>query len=524
MPEDIKKLLDKKKVTGIDEKNFANVIGTGVHMQPTLPYKPTQKSQQGNFSRRLPSFNSIHLDPDNPHPFFTFIGAKNPYAMINRQRIIDGLEPVDWDTTDVKQSTDMLLEFLNRGSKKSTSTLTIEQCFDPVYKSRIFPSKDVIMQAMAHSMLHLELAHPTNSYTTTGFQDKPCVQNPTWVNSTVNWPPAGISYNAPVQGTGCNCWLIAAISSIAWTDNTYFLPNDEGIFVLMENPAYTPQENLDASFIYPDNSLPLRSNGTPASTDFAWSTSKNKDKSVPMLERAYAMRLKYPASDPPQNDHPDICTCFGPGSPTCALYHLLGDSNYKQFINKTADKTGASVTIKWFADNDPLTPVVPGPGNGTLWDWLANKNCLAPVNPPATNIFRKTAYPTVAFTYGTQDPLIAGAQIGTVNTAYPAPKGSGVKYNTDLFVASHSYSILGTYSRGAVNYVLLRNPWGQIRTINQTMAATYGIDANVKVAGFTNDLWVPVTVNGVTSNMVQDGVFGLEFNKFALYFRGLAWV
>jgi hypothetical protein len=531
--------MGKRGVPPINKKRIGRMMEThGVLMKPKPPESSKEKSPEitrPRASRRLPEFHSNYLTPDNQHGFIAFIGAKNPYAMINRQRVLNGDDPLEWDLMDVDQTTKEILAFMNpepKGTLKpmaKKAVLTLDQCFDPIYKSRVFPSKAMLNKALLRSTIPVAELTPKHFFTSAGIQDKPCVQNPVWVDSTVNWAPKGTLYNSPIQGTGCNCWFIAALCSIAWTDGTYFsVPPNEGIFVLMNNPNNTPQENLDNSFIYPDNSLPVKGDTTPASTTFAWSTSKYKGMWVPMLERAYAMRLKYPTDIPPEDDHPDICTCFGPGSPTSALYHLLGDANYKQFINNTADNDAAHV--KWYAENDPLVKIVPtgGQGSGSLWDWLALRNCTNPVIPPATNIFRKTTFPTVAFTYGTQDPAISGTQIGTPNTTNPAPRGSGVTYNNDLFVASHSYSVLGTYSRtvGGVttNYVLLRNPWGQVRTISKPMAGTYALDANETLPGFANNLWVPVTVNKVTTYMLQDGVFGVDFNKFALYFQGLAWV
>jgi hypothetical protein len=520
-----------RAVTGIVKENMVNIVEQGDCIQPAPPFKPTTKTQSGEFSRDLPSYHSHYLEPGYRRRFGdVIIGAKNPYAIVNRNQAIQNLVITNWTTTDMKIRE--LKALIADNVSPSGTSLPFEHCFDPAYNSLIFPSEGAIQKAIWRTAQSHAPPFGTDVHTAGGAQDQACYQNPNYVQSQVNWVNHPPTYDAPIQGTGSNCWLLAAMSSIAWTDKTFFVPtNADGIFVLLDDPNSDPATNLDNSFIYPDNSLPLKTGNLPTSTNFAWSHSKYLDMWVPMLERAFAMRMLYPASVPDQGVQPNICTCFGPGSPLYALYLLKGDNNFKQFTNKTADYPANNINnLKWSADDAPLTLLqvntpLPAPApQGTLWDWLYNKNCYT-LNAP--NIFRPTTYTTVAFTYDTQDPLVTSPQEGTpCQFTYPAPKSSGVAYNSDLFVASHSYSVLGSYIQNGTNYILLRNPWGQIRTVVNSMAAAKFLDATLNISGF-GPLWIPdpnIKNCPVANYILQDGVFAMRFDKFGLYFRGLGWV
>jgi hypothetical protein len=226
--------------------------------------------------------------------------------------------------------------------------------------------------------------------------------------------------------------------------------NTCGIFILDPSVSLDDQLALDGGYLYPDNSLPVPAGANTTSTAFWYSHSKYPEMWVSMFERAYGIRkLGNSRVDDPTFE-PNICA-IGQGSPQYALYVLMGDAGWQQFFNMTLD---------------PLSPLLPQTPTSPHWqnaNQIGTDKTISPwstldgnCSPQPGGTFHKTNNPTVAFTYDSSDP--SSLTSSSTVSGKVAPTGSGVKYVNDLLVASHSYTLLGTYTESGKNYVVLRNP------------------------------------------------------------------
>jgi hypothetical protein len=394
-------------------------------------------------------------------------------------------------------------------------SLTYEQLFDPAYKSPLFSNpkgKEMVISNVPTVSNPLTLSDNNyGSSVRTAAAKGPCTtpsaQN--WIPTTSPWAASlPLKFDAPQQGNGLDCWLISAMCSITWCTPDFFKPTyTNGIFVLEDPTPPITQAELNAAWIYPDARMPLPSGSPSNSTSFWWTRSKYNELWPAMIEKAYAkQRLK--------SDTPNICS-IPKGDPQYALIVLKGNLNAQRFWNKTA--SGAVPT--WEKEN----PLASYDSEGI---WNALKTACS--HPYKDNGFQKTKWPTVAFTYDSGDPLKTGIH-GIPNAA---PSGSGVVYDSDLLVACHSYSLLGTYQKYVAQpnpnpkYVVLRNPWGLVSSVTRLNADASKLtkDDLPKFAGLINSpnlaLWQPATDAG----KLQDGIFALEHTKFCKYFRGFSWV
>ena len=509
----IKKNLDKEKLsdTLVGQINPQNLC-----MSPTPPpksdFKPTEKTQSGEFSsqqdRLLPQFRLSSESDDR----WIMIGARNPYAIINAKLLRKKNAVIQFEEKSKQDCHDTLQQYL--GSMTKGVSLTYKQLFDPAYNSPLFSypkgKEMVISNVPIISNLPTLSGNNDGSSVHTAAASGPCTTAPTWIPTTAPWSASStLQFDAPKQGNGLDCWLISAMCSITWVTPAFFQPTyTNGIFVLKDPTPPITQAELDAAWVYPDAQMPLPSGSTPSSISFWWTRSKYTELWPAMIEKAFAMQHL------PGSNTPNLCS-IGKGDPQYALIVLKGNLNALRFWNITAN--GAVPT--WKKENPPTQYNSDG-----IWNVLKT----ACSHPSAGNAFQKTKYPTVAFTYDSGDPDITHQTV-----ANAAPKGSGVNYTSDLLVACHSYSLLGTYQKASAatpnpnpKYVVLRNPWGLITSALRVNAQALQLtkDDLPKFAGLINSpnlaLWDPATDTG----KLQDGIFALEHTKFCNYFRGFSWV
>jgi len=261
--------------------------------------------------------------------------------------------------------------------------------------------------------------------------------------------------------------------------------------------------------MYPPNNLPLHATSDADSTAFWWSKSKYAERWVAMMEKAFAIR--YMKTDIAAT--PNICN-IPKGDPQYALYVLMGDEHWQRFWNVSP---GGGATA-WQNESGTVSY-----NTTTLWNllWI---NCSSPTSA----LFRKTKRPSVAFTFDS----------GAAAPALPN-NGGQPQYTSDLLVASHSYSLLGVYNEGGTlgtndkpaggkNYVVLRNPWGVISGVTYEYRDTFLGTGRSLAAGplpaFTStgakrNLWSKTDAGG----KLMDGVFAVDMDTFARYFRGFSW-
>jgi hypothetical protein len=530
MPKNMMKVEKNKRISGLVTKKASDILKKGAFISPSkrtvevvsVSFEPTAKSQSGNFSRSTvtippPRFNVVYLNTAGygntrfSHSQMTPLGVRNPYAVINndirRQNAINKkfnteLIPLyEWKPMPPPHYRSLLsgklkLTVKNKlTGKPEIKNFPYEHLFDPAYGGPLFSS--------SFSGVH---APSTNTNVATGATDRSTTCTNVGIDwvvySSLEWVSAESGYvprfDAPCQGPADDCWLIAALSSIAWTQpDALMADNNTGIFILDPNASYTDQIDNDGGYITADDKLPIPSIGASATESRFWySYSKYPEKWVAMMERAFGKRKL-------GQEYPDMCT-IGKGDPQYALYILRGDYNWTRFFNVTLGTNA----ISWEKEvNNPATY-----NPDSLWNELYN-NCYPP--NISGSYFYKTQCATVAFTYDTGDPAKTN---GVMNGAAAAPQGSGVEYNSDLLVGSHSYSVLGLYEENNQKYIVLRNPWGYIKNVKKCENPNLAIGRiNGFEDGIDRELWDD-------NDFLMDGVFALKWTEFCKYFRGLSWV
>jgi len=494
-------------------------------------FKPTGKTQ-GFFGRALPDFQGRYLNPLTRHKFPIHIAAKNPYAVINRNNIRLGLSPINWKKVTPPQCKALLTQHLcpigrprsrkffgftlprSIFGRRGGVFLKADELFDPAFGSPLFsPHLGDPEQNQMYKDVGAAAQRENESCNTTYNYQSATAKNLPW------YAGVGPQYNAPIQGTADNCWLIAALSAIAWTDPEYYFPDyTNGLFVLNTDSTLNPQEQLDGSWIIPDDTIGFNGS-TPA-----WSRSKFNELWVPMLERVFALREQYPDQnflddEAKSQETPSVCNYY-PGDPQYALYKLKGDACYTRYINMTPDGAGVAPNYQWVNEETPAVTL----SRDDLWNILYN---YTGIKPTPENYFHKTMWATVAWTFQTEDPQVTIINHGQVDPSLKnAPEYSGVSYyGQDAFVGAHAYTVLGTFidPQPVPNtpvdlnncYVLLRNPWGEILMVDKTNAAAYEMSTLNTIPGF-GPLW-----NGTS---LIDGVFAVKLDRFYRYFWGLSYV
>lgn len=291
------------------------------------------------------------------------IGAANPYVLTEMKLG----RTVNWPRT--ARPRDLI---------ESTLGMKYENLFDPRKKSPLFAGK----------------AAPGNGRAT---RSSPPVK----VGGMIWGDPGEFFFEAaeffdPVQGAVGDCYLISALSSIAWA-RPYVIANRERATGTGSQEFVDMVEFHDGGKIAQvevTEKLPLNSPGN----SYIYCRSSETGEIWPAIyEKAYAKwRTKT------SGDTPNIEAIAG-GDPVAACAQLTG------------------LTPSYFACSSMTA--------GAIWTKVRENS-----------VSRKTFNPMVAWTYGTP----------------PA----GVNYKDAHIAGSHAYSILGWLYDNGREYVILRNPWG----------------------------------------------------------------
>lgn len=233
------------------------------------------------------------------------------------------------------------------------------------------------------------------------------------------WQEAGRFFNEtaeffdPVQGAVANCYYIASLSAVAWSQPYRIAQQTRATGMAQSQfmdrvTFYKPDNQGIDREIEVSQTVPKTSGG-----GFIYARSSEGGEAWPAIyEKAFA-KLKTGTT----TDHPDI-TATGWGDCVWASAQLTGGNRaYYDTASRTADQ---------------------------LWHTLRS-NCLS----------YRTIRPMTAWTYG------SGAD---------AP--DHVDYNTAHVVGSHCYTVLGWAYRNCKRYILLRNPWGNTEATAGALDAT----------------------------------------------------
>jgi len=298
----------------------------------------------------------------------------------------------------------------------------------------------------------------------------------------------------PVQGAACDCYLIAALSSVAWTCQRGVITKDEAT-----NPGYYTVKFYDdmanvTATIGVSKNLPVISN------NLVYADSSTANETWPSYyEKAYAQLYANLGSNPTTTQLIDTltqatlnCLCNG-GNPLASLYHITKPSPY----NYTTKTTKYPATD--YSDASAM--------------WTAINNLTSG---------NKTIYPAVAWTYPDKEHAAQSLQMTT-------DAWNWADYAGTTIVAQHAYSIFGTFNDTAAGkkYIILRNPFGSDQpdpSIPQLYTGSWSYTNKFYKA---NGVWnqtimepTPQTIN--LGN--RDGIFALEAEAFRAYFEAFGWV
>lgn len=263
----------------------------------------------------------------------------------------------------------------------------------------------------------------------------------------------------PIQGALGDCWLIAAMSSVSWTNPELFgerirreavagdVDADKVDFLFDLTDVLTialPYFNISIPFTFKTwigPEVPQSGNG-----GFIYARSSVSGETWPaIVEKAVAVWRS--GGDPDTPFSADYGHLNG-GDPAWAC-HVL---------------TGANAYYHWADANDSFATIA--------------AHCTG----------NRTNSPLVAWTWGSQDDSPRKVDFAGAN-----------------LVANHAYSILGLWETANRQYVVLRNPWGYHEATLNTHAGSWA----------TSEPW-----GSVALTLPGDGVFALEIHTFRDYFMG----
>jgi hypothetical protein len=320
-----------------------------------------------------------------------------------------------------------------------------------------------------------------------------------WANSS-SWMYQDVIHGENVvQGAACDCYFIAALSSVAWTCRSGVIKKDE-----LTNPScYTIMFYDDTANPPIATSIGVSKNLPVLNNNLVYADSSTVNETWPSYyEKAYAHFYSNLGANQ-ASVQIDVLSqqvlsslCNG-GNPLASLFHLAKPWGYTTKTAKYPATDYADAAAMWTAVNK-LT--------------LGNK----------------TKYPMVAWTY---IDAPTAAQYLQMTPADWLQKWAD--YAGDKIIAQHSYSIFGTYQDATTGkmYILLRNPFGPDQgnpAIQQLYTGTWTC-ANrfYKPGGSLNSALRPATGESSTTPIElskPDGIFALEAEAFRAYFEAFGWV
>jgi hypothetical protein len=353
------------------------------------------------------------------------IGARNPFAYAEHK----SEETINWHHMDPRSKRDKLI-------KEFKIEYEYDQLFNPENEE---------------SPLFVGDMRPCNPVVPSSWGT-----NPGGNNYTVGTR----AYNDPVQGILPDCYLISALSSLAFLN---MIPAKQPVnssysftFYNPPVPGGTPTAAAPVNVTY---NLPLDASGK-----YSYSKSFTTGEIwIAMYEKAFA---SWKGNNTDKPDYQAICQ----GDPVYALLNLTG---WKFDVTSRFSTLGLS--------------------GAQIYDKI-NSVCKT------SGIYRTTAKPMVAYTY---DPRIENP--------------TGVTYRDATIVGNHSYSVLGVHTIGAEKYIVMRNPWGQ-------KGAGPGSGdpdpTNLPAGALASGPWYQ-NANLLDPN---DACFALKASVFKDYFKGFGWV
>ncbi len=468
-----------------------------------------------------------------PDPFLIYthhdkVGARNPYEFANKIRIKQHKDPIIWkkykecwdeylkekDPQEKKRikkeiRTNIIKDFSTVFKKTDGNYFAFHELFDPTLHSPIYigvryrnlnyikkktsKANQVKKGSETHVGDYQACTEALAGYGTYAPQGLLPGVNPAW----------GIKPQDPAQGCGTttaqefedvvqgcipNCWFLAALAAVAWTDPPR-LPSQS---MAQAPPQGTPPDATNAfSFTfyngatgspkYTYDDLPLLENGGALAFAKPNPIRDLGEYWMAIYEKAYGKFIGLNSLDS-NADHPDLST-FPSGDPLLAVNNITGYNTERRY---SCSQFTTAVTL--------FNTIYQGNSSGYI------------KQQPNGPMSWRTRYPAVAWTHLT------------------AP--AGVTYSSDAIVANHAYSLLGLFVKDVNNrYVILRNPFGpcwfgdpELPNPNDLASGIYSVGVNTQCSNTA-----PFSKNLETS-IFDDGIFGLKIEVFKTHFNKFGWM
>lgn len=311
----------------------------------------------------------------------------------------------------------------------------------------------------------------------------------------------------PVQGPFIDCHLIAALSSIAWINDTFI--KNQGSLTVYSSTFYDPQPDATQ---YPAGTtittpmpvtVSVNANICMDSVTGVWCCSRGCDETwVALFEKAFAkfcmFKIKKTMSwanlgnasvNPVFSSLPDGSD-WG-GNPAMVLQYLA-DGSVKKYTY-TVVTTDAYAIIK----------------------------ALCPYNA----LIGKLNIPNIGIMNGDKVKVPMGAWTYKNETEAQAATGVSITYNNATIVGNHCYSILGIYEDSNGKYIVMRNPYGKADPAISKLGKGPWFMYNKLYSIGTSCKPKDTSITGKSIDFsAVDGIFALDVNIFKQYFEGFGYI
>jgi hypothetical protein len=462
------------------------------------------------------------------------IGVRNPYAIASLIALVAENKSNPW-RDDPRKNQQEMVRLINIGfpsNKKEYPSL-----FSREAKSPLFMSQKEIVKALNPRILSLInknmianiIGSSSIGSTSHGHQGSEAGLAPSTAVAD-KWDfakdPAGnpVKYyfgsrselnmlNDVNQGTSEDCWVLAALYSLAWVDPLNFPKSlrepvkTVSLTFANRNGGTYPIQTVSTEYL-------ITSPNNPTSCRF---NPDNIKMWAAAYEKAYAAVYK----DGNGNGVPPSGLNYGGAYPNYLRPDTIqfGKGNPIIALQEIGKKVAPEPVQTYNSSNDTFNSAV-------VWEKIKT-NCKESPNAPGYSF--KTKVPMVTYTYDDQLESQIVAKLG-------------LSYQNEVIVACHSYSLLGIYQQdsetnpaylpNANSYIVLKNPWGllpgiaNIPTMKPDPQSQYANDPQLRQDAFATGTWKPCSdvERDLTLSAQQDGIFGLSFPQFMRYFKIVGWI
>ena len=303
----------------------------------------------------------------------------------------------------------------------------------------------------------------------------------------------------PIQSGLADCWLIAAMSSVAWAKPYAFAQRSRATGTGNEQ-----FKNL-FSFTDPDTNAKKEFEVTDATVAFAGTSSPMYARSSEpgeiwpgLVEKAFAQWRANTSHDRPN------MTVVEYGDCVWATEALVGGTRQTMGTSGSTTTQLSNLVKAHSVDHRTIHPV-------TCWTYGSAKDAPDSINYSDANIVANHCYSVLGWVRGSSLLDIADVELKLTDVMLAnrmIVRGSpGVVANLDVRRRINDAALWPLLNR---DYIVLRNPWGYHEATRGNLAGTI----QIKDVSF----WRSINLGEV------DGVFAIDFATFKKYFAGIGVV